>query len=37
MTHRARGLGMVVVGLPVTSEATYTLVRSFHFDCVSTL
>lgn len=30
MTHRARGLGMVAVGLPVTSEATYTLLRSFH-------
>lgn len=30
MTHRARGLGMVVVGLPVTSEATYPLLRSFH-------
>lgn len=37
MTHRARWLGMVVVGLPVTFEATYTLLRSFHFNYVSTL
>lgn len=28
---------MVVVVLPVTFEATYTLLRSFHFNCVSTL